>query len=108
MKGHEEPLWRRHPAVIVTVIVIVLSGAIAWGTTISRVGTTEDDVADLRGNVQRADKERSELQSARAVHESQLAHIITTLASTVVTGQTLGQAVARLEAIVSRHPSSQP
>ncbi len=111
----KESWWRRHAGVAVTVVVVLIGGAVAWGTAITQVDTVEDDVVELetdvtglRGDIRRAYEERADLRSGAAVRDTQIAHLAEALARVAATSQALGQAVARLEVILAQLPQAQP
>lgn len=110
-----ESWWRKYAGIAVTVVVVLIGGAIAWGTAINQVHTVEDDVGELetdvtglRGDIRQAYEERADLRSGAAVRDTQITHLAEALARVTAASQTLGQAVARLEVILAQLPQAQP
>jgi hypothetical protein len=95
--------WIRKNALgLVTLALMLLGVAVAWGATSADIGTTAERVSELRDDARSATTERATIRSDVRVLETRQQALGETIRSAVVAVDRLESVVSRLEALASR------
>jgi len=93
---------KNNVAAVVTWAILLLGGAVAWGSVAAQIDNTGDRVVELHDDARTASTERATIRSDVRVLETRQQALGETLRSAVVAVDGLEAVVSRLEALASR------
>jgi chromosome segregation ATPase len=93
---------RKNVASVVTWALLLLGGAVAWGSVAATIDSTGERVSELSTDSRSASSERATIRSDVRVLETRQEALNETIRSAVLAVDRLEAVVSRLEALASR------